>query len=459
MTNGPMRLLARPRLAALAAICAVAWPPAAGAQAAVRLPGLAVGGGDISAAALAETADGNVRVLTSDRPGRKTTVAVRTLGEAGWLDAATVLDRGSNYADGAFAPSGFVVLRSSYAPATGKQTGLSIVDLEAGGNVTATQRLPRREDLYGPFVGPTGAAALMLSHRVGRRQRVEFRWRPAGAARFGARTPIASRPADEIPADFEGSSQDDHEFRWAFASDGSAALLAIPDSARVGAPYIRRISAAGVLGPRIDLGVGRRDRVSGKLVFGETGVLTAAVSGRAKGAKSNELLVTRIAPGADASAPTQRLSVRDSRPVPFDVGFDLDAGPGDHVVLLASGGNGDTSRTVLFESRGGGPFAETATLPTVYPARLNVLPRADGSVAALWLAQAQDDFTDEGVYVSAIAPGGAFAPPRKVVGPAEVGSDFIDPLDVLGLRDGRIAFTYADYEGNAGPVYATIVRP
>lgn len=439
----------------------VAGPPLTGAQSAgpVKVPGVDALSIEGSVTDLSEAPDGTVRVATAERPRLTTTVRLRRLGDSGWIGGRTTLDRGANFASARFLPGGgALVARSNYR---GNVRGDQFVDVDLTGALVSAERWePERGRSEGPLVGPTGAALVIVQRRSGGKYRVGYAFRPAGARTFGATVPLTARSVAGSGADFVGSTDRTTEFVFAFGPDGGAAVLALPDTERSGSAYVRRISPTGQLGPRLDLGLGRRAAAHGRIAFGPTGAATAVVATREVGARTpasgkGGVFVTTLLPGATAAPAPQRLMAADINT--FDGLLAVAAGPGERVAVLASAGNGARSTTRLFASTGGA-FSQVATLPTIFPRDLRLFARPSGAVTALWTAQAQDEFDDAGVYVSTWPAGGAFSAPRRVT-PKQRRSHVIELQEALALSDGRIAMTYGDYSGNNGPVYATIAAP
>lgn len=459
-SDRPSRRLA---VVSLLTLGLLSWAGAsqAGAQAAgpVEVPGVDALSMEGSVTDLKEAPDGTVYLVTSERPKLRTTVRLRRLGAAGWVGAPVTLDRGANYSTARLLPGGgALVARERFR---GKVRGAQVVDVDLAGAVMSSQQLgPDLGAGQGPLVGPTGAALVMTQRRSGGKYRVGYVYRPAGATAFGAAVVLATRSVSGSNADFKGSSDRTSEFVFAFAPDGGAAVLALPDTERAGAAYVRRISAAGELGPRVDLGVGRRAAVDGRIAFGPTGDLTVLLATLDVGAEvpadgTGDVFATTISAGAAVAPAPQRLMAADS--FSFDGLLAVAAGPGGQVAVLAGAGNGDRSSTRLFESSGGA-FTPVVTLPTIFPLDLRLFSRPGGGVTAVWTAQAQDEFDDAGVYVATRPAGGAFSAPRRIT-PRERSGHSIELQEALALSDGRIALTYGDYFGNNGPVYATIIEP
>lgn len=405
---------------------------------------------------LAEATGGNADVLVDT--GRR--IVRQRLGESGAVGAAVTLAAEDDVRGAALLPGGGALL----VRADRREPRVVVAaDVDAAGApVTATRfRTAQRSiGLYSQVNGPGGAAVVQLLEQSGRRGRA----RMSIAYRAAAGAPFARAQTLQRFKPYRGRARDpdmsgtDTEYVLAVSPLGGGAVLSLPDTAKVGVASLRWISPAGRLGPKIGLGIGRRGQLRAALSFGPTGKLAVLIAARRPGRSGRgDLFVSTLAAGATAAPAPQRLMTLDEHAFDDEGLLALAASDGERVVALGSTGNGDASRTRVFESNGGA-FAQVGTIPTIFPRGFVVLPQAGGGTTVVWQAQAQDDFLDEGAYVSTRPPGGAFSAPRRLT-PPEQRNHFTELELARPLSGGRLAITYRDYFGNSGPVYAAIVRP
>jgi hypothetical protein len=406
------------------------------APAAIAYPG--------SVAGLVGMPDGSVHVATQG--GSTTAVAQLTALDANGAfgPAAPLLGRPARLrvlAPAVTADGGAVVVYatgrrksartffSSVGPTgTPLVTGAPIVGLRGSGTGYPTV-----------VTGPTGAVAVASQSGFGEAVRPRLAFKPSGASHFAKAVALGA----SVSA-YRAEREQTAIFQLALGPDGGGAVLTTPGGYPAAAPFLRRISPTGVLGPRITVPVGRHAGVQSQLEFGPGGTLVVAgvyYDNKGKGgATVDRVFATSLAPGAAAVGPLQSLG-RASDAAYVASAVTLAVGPGDRA--LVAFGASDHAMTV-FEGAPGA-LQRVGSWPTYAPQDAFSVVAPDGGATVVWSQLGDSEDVPESLQVAHRGPlSTAFDAPQPLLPPDPRAVGFTASTPVA-LPDGQLALAYTRF--------------